>query len=495
MPLRRGAFALCTARKPCNPAAQTISRWCRWSAAVPVIGIARQEVRPMDDRRGRGDAMRQLPFASAAQGQERVFDGGGGGGAGPGPAFGGDFDQGSSSSLMALLGAGGVSSSQTSLPTWGVEEVTAAPAINLANYAQPPVPSYQQQHASFAPSPLGGRMDPYQPYLLADPAPQQWPPPRSTATAGASSFLPAAQNFAVLLPRYDHHQDMQLRATAALFGGAGSSSQSSYSLLPPPPPAIEQPAKDGYSWRKYGQKQLKDAESPRSYYKCTRDGCPVKKVVERSFDGFITEITYKGRHNHPRPQERGHAGAGNDALAAAEAMEGPSDDDDDALLEDDDADGAPGMCVMRSVILPTIIFLVAPRRAAGTMGGDGEAAGQRVVKKPKIIIQTPSDVELLDDGYRWRKYGQKVVKGNPRPRSYYKCTADNCNVRKQIERATTDPRCVLTTYTGRHNHDPPGRAGEAGGAAGSSGGQAGPSAGGSGAFQQTGGARQLKEES
>jgi len=83
----------------------------------------------MDDRRGRGDAMRRRPFAHAAdQGQERVFDGGGGG-AGPGPAFGCDFDQGSS--LMALLGAGGVSSSQPPLPAWGVEEVTSAPAINL----------------------------------------------------------------------------------------------------------------------------------------------------------------------------------------------------------------------------------------------------------------------------------------------------------------------------------------------------------------------------
>ena len=82
----------------------------------------------MDDRRGRGDAMHQRPFAHAAQGQERVFDGGGGG-AGPGPAFGCDFDQGSS--LMALLGAGGVSSSQPPLPAWGVEEVTSAPAINL----------------------------------------------------------------------------------------------------------------------------------------------------------------------------------------------------------------------------------------------------------------------------------------------------------------------------------------------------------------------------
>jgi hypothetical protein len=78
-------------------------------------------------------------------------------------------------------------------------------------------------------------------------------------------------------------------------------------------------------------------------------------------------------------------------------------------------------------------------------------------------------------------------------RSYYKCTADNCNVRKQIERATTDPRCVLTTYTGRHNHDPPGRGNEA-----AAGGHptTPSSAGGSGAFQQTGGgARQLKQES
>lgn len=36
--------------------------------------------------------------------------------------------------------------------------------------------------------------------------------------------------------------------------------------------------------------------------------------------------------------------------------------------------------------------------------------------EPKIIVQTRSEVDLLDDGYRWRKYGQKVVKGNPHPR-------------------------------------------------------------------------------
>ena len=59
---------------------------------------------------------------------------------------------------------------------------------------------------------------------------------------------------------------------------------------------------DGYKWRKYGQKQVKGSENPRSYYKCTYPNCPTKKKVERSLDGQITEIVYKGNHNHPKPQ-------------------------------------------------------------------------------------------------------------------------------------------------------------------------------------------------
>lgn len=70
----------------------------------------------------------------------------------------------------------------------------------------------------------------------------------------------------------------------------------------PPTSTADRPSYDGYNWRKYGQKQVKGSEYPRSYYKCTHPNCPVKKKVERSLDGEIAEIVYKGEHNHSKPQ-------------------------------------------------------------------------------------------------------------------------------------------------------------------------------------------------
>ncbi|KAF5960351.1 hypothetical protein HYC85_001560 [Camellia sinensis] len=80
--------------------------------------------------------------------------------------------------------------------------------------------------------------------------------------------------------------------------------------------------------------------------------------------------------------------------------------------------------------------------------------GRRKVREPRFCFKTMSDVDVLDDGYKWRKYGQKVVKNTLHPRSYYRCTQDNCRVKKRVERLAEDPRMVITTYEGRHAHSP-----------------------------------------
>lgn len=76
------------------------------------------------------------------------------------------------------------------------------------------------------------------------------------------------------------------------------------------------------------------------------------------------------------------------------------------------------------------------------------------MREPRFCFKTLSEVDVLDDGYKWRKYGQKVVKNTQHPRSYYRCTQDNCRVKKRVERLAEDPRMVITTYEGRHVHSP-----------------------------------------
>ncbi|KAG5521797.1 hypothetical protein RHGRI_034128 [Rhododendron griersonianum] len=82
----------------------------------------------------------------------------------------------------------------------------------------------------------------------------------------------------------------------------------------------------------------------------------------------------------------------------------------------------------------------------------GKKKGEKKIRKPRYAFQTRSQVDILDDGYRWRKYGQKAVKNNKFPRSYYRCTHQGCNVKKQVQRLSKDEGVVVTTYEGMHSH-------------------------------------------
>ncbi|XP_010507912.1 PREDICTED: probable WRKY transcription factor 23 [Camelina sativa] len=76
-------------------------------------------------------------------------------------------------------------------------------------------------------------------------------------------------------------------------------------------------------------------------------------------------------------------------------------------------------------------------------------------REARVAFMTKSEVDHLEDGYRWRKYGQKAVKNSPFPRGYYRCTTASCNVKKRVERSFRDPSTVVTTYEGQHTHISP----------------------------------------
>ncbi|XVF33904.1 hypothetical protein REPUB_Repub18cG0011400 [Reevesia pubescens] len=226
------------------------------------------------------------------------------------------------------------------------------------------------------------------------------------------------------------------------------------------------PSDDGYNWRKYGQKHVKGSEFPRSYYKCTHPNCEVKKLFERSHDGQITEIIYKGAHDHPKPQASRRYSSGNIMSGQEERSDKVSsltgrDDKSSSMYEqmahgieaNSTADLSPVTANDDNVDEVDDDGPFSKRRKMD--GGIDITPVVKLIREPRVVVQTLSEVDILDDGYRWRKYGQKVVRGNPNPRSYYKCTNASCPVRKHVERASHDPKAVITTYEGKHNHNVP----------------------------------------
>ncbi|KAL0400333.1 UNVERIFIED_CONTAM: WRKY transcription factor 1 [Sesamum radiatum] len=244
-----------------------------------------------------------------------------------------------------------------------------------------------------------------------------------------------------------------------------------------PSKVLDKGSDDGYNWRKYGQKLIKGNEFIRSYYKCTYPNCQAKKQVEKSHDGCKTDTNYLGHHHHQKPQHSPQVTSAfqvrvpetptvtaskGDLLADAEPIT-------DHHISNQHT--APTETSGQSTVARVADSVARSPPCSNNDSNDKDDQPDSKRQKKEIIsaddhglnrpsdsrhvVQTLSEVDVVNDGYRWRKYGQKLVKGNPNPRSYYRCSNAGCPVKKHVERASHDSKVVITTYEGQHDHDMP----------------------------------------
>ncbi|PON99396.1 WRKY domain containing protein [Trema orientale] len=234
------------------------------------------------------------------------------------------------------------------------------------------------------------------------------------------------------------------------------------------------PASDGYNWRKYGQKQVKSPKGSRSYYKCTYSECCAKKIECCDHSGHVTEIVYKSEHTHD-PPKRSNSTKEN-KLPSVERFSGstvtkqpskvPRDSDPSASAKESIHETTPCSERKRQSLMNSDEngdvkvkeeHNNEPEPKKRLKKNQLEYSGSllKPSKKPKFVVHAAGDVGISADGHRWRKYGQKMVKGNPHPRNYYRCTSAGCPVRKHIESAVDNSNAVIITYKGVHDHDMP----------------------------------------
>ncbi|KAJ1433593.1 WRKY domain [Sesbania bispinosa] len=233
-------------------------------------------------------------------------------------------------------------------------------------------------------------------------------------------------------------------------------------------------ASDGYNWRKYGQKQVKSPTGSRSYYRCTHSNCSAKKIECCDHSGHVIEIVHKSEHSHDPPRKTNSIRESKVVSSNEPSVKNSVPEQHTRVMKDSDPSISSKAlqevpCIAEKkqqnssnisdngkiILKEDLVNEPEPKKRMKKGDLTNLDSPVKPGKKPNLVVHAAGDVGISGDGYRWRKYGQKMVKGNQHPRNYYRCTSAGCPVRKHIENAVDNSNAVTITYKGVHDHDMP----------------------------------------
>lgn len=81
--------------------------------------------------------------------------------------------------------------------------------------------------------------------------------------------------------------------------------------------------------------------------------------------------------------------------------------------------------------------------------------GRNILTRKHMVLKTLTHTNLLDDGSKWEKFGEKNIFGYIFPRSYCTCIwrkSTGCSATKILQPNSNDPNTLFVMYISKHNH-------------------------------------------
>lgn len=110
-----------------------------------------------------------------------------------------------------------------------------------------------------------------------------------------------------------------------------------------------------------------------------------------------------------------------------------------------DADETINLSVLNHWFAPLI------SEGVGEGAGHGDEEDQHAAE---AAASSGQQLVMPEDGYEWKKYGQKFIKNIQRIRSYFRCRDKRCGAKKKVEWQPGDPS-LRVVYEGAHQHGSP----------------------------------------